>query len=288
MKYSVFSGVLPELAAKEVCARLARHGYDGVEWRVNGEYHWPALTIDREAARIKELCAAHGLEVAGLTTYVGPDEEDAIRRLIAACQTLDCPRFRIFSAMYDSAVGYFPLRDQTRVKLEKLARLLEGSGVKALLEIHFGTIVSGPALAYQLLEGIDPACIGVVLDPANLIIEGGMDLRLALDMIGPFVGLVHVKNIRWERTAPGKWRWRFDELEDGMCDWAAVVPALQAIGYDGWLSFENLWRVPVKHRGYVAEDLADASLPPRDIDQRLTAELRYLRALVSGSLGTRC
>ena len=33
MKYSLFSGVLPELAAKEECARLARHGYDGVEWR---------------------------------------------------------------------------------------------------------------------------------------------------------------------------------------------------------------------------------------------------------------
>ena len=123
----------------------------------------------------------------------------------------------------------------------------------------------------------------MVLDPANLVIEGSMDLRLALDMIGPFVDLVHVKNISWERTAAGKWRWRFDELADGMCDWAVVLPALKAIGYDGWLSFENLWRVPVRHRGYVAEDLADASLPPRDIDERLTAELAWLRERVAAS-----
>ena len=54
---------------------LARHGYDGVEWRVDGEYHWRAATVDRDAARIKELCAAHGLEVAGLTSYVRPDQE---------------------------------------------------------------------------------------------------------------------------------------------------------------------------------------------------------------------
>jgi len=282
MKYSVFSGVLPELVADEVCARLARHGYDGVEWRVNGEYHWRAATIDREAARIAALCAAHGLEVAGLTTYVRPDEEDAVHRLITACQILGCPRFRIFSALYDPAIGYFPLRDQTRGKLERLARLLEGTGVKALLEIHFGTIFSSPALAWELLRGLDPATIGVVLDPANLVIEGATDLRLALDMIGPFVDLVHVKNIRWEQTAAGKWRWRFDELKDGQCDWAAVVPALRAIGYDGWLSFENLWRVPVKHQGYVAEDLADASLPPRDIDRRLADELAYLKRLVDG------
>ena len=110
-----------------------------------------------------------------------------------------------------------------------------------------------------------------------------MDLRMALDMIGPFVDLVHVKNIRWERTAAGQWRWRFDELAEGMCDWAVAVPALQRVGYDGWLSFENLWRVPVRHRGYVAEDLADASLPPRDIDQRLADELAYLRRLMGGS-----
>jgi sugar phosphate isomerase/epimerase len=280
MRYSVFSGVLPELTAEEVCVCLARHGYDGVEWRVDGEYHWQAATIDRDAPRIRALCAAHGLEVAGLTSYVRPDQDDAVGRLIAACQTLGCPRFRIFSALYDPAVGYAPLRDRTRAQLEKLARGLEGTGVRALLEIHFGTILSGPALAYELLRGLDPAVIGVILDPANLVIEGGTDLRLALDVIGPFVDLVHVKNIRWERTERGKWRWRFDELEDGICDWSAVVPALKTVGYDGWLSFENLWRVPVRHRGYVAEDLADASLPPRDLDQRLAAELAYVRGLV--------
>ena len=184
MKYSVFSGVLPELSAEEVCARLARHGYDGVEWRVNGEYHWRAATIDRDAPRIKALCAAHGLEVAGLTSYVRPDEDDATRRLIDACRTVSCPRFRIFSARYDPAVGYFALRDRTRAQLERLARRLEGSGVKALLEIHFGTIVASPALAFELLRDLDPEVIGVILDPANLVIEGGMDLRMGLDMLG--------------------------------------------------------------------------------------------------------
>jgi hypothetical protein len=35
VKYSVFSGVLPELSAEEVCRHLAKHGYDGVGWRVD-------------------------------------------------------------------------------------------------------------------------------------------------------------------------------------------------------------------------------------------------------------
>jgi sugar phosphate isomerase/epimerase len=119
----------------------------------------------------------------------------------------------------------------------------------------------------------------VILDPANLVIEGGMDLRMGLDMLGERVDFVHVKNIRWERTPAGRWRWRFDELTDGQCDWAEAIAALRSRGYDGWLSLENLWRVPVRHTGYVDEDLADASLPPRDIDQRLRDELAFLRRL---------
>jgi sugar phosphate isomerase/epimerase len=279
VKYSVFSGVLPELPAEEVCRHLARHGYDGVEWRVNGEYHFRAATIHRDAPYIRALCDAHGLEVAGLTSYVRPDEEDALARLIAACQTLGCPRFRIFSARYDPAVGYFAIRDRTHAELERLARRLDGTGVKALLEIHFGTIVASPALAFELLRDINPATVGVILDPANLVIDGAMDLCMGLDMLGDRIDLVHVKNIRWERTPEGKWRWRFDELADGQCDWAAVIAALRSRGYNGWLSLENLWRVPVRHTGYVDEDLADASLPPRDIDQRLEDELAFLRGL---------
>lgn len=279
MKYSVFSGVLPELSADEVCRRLGRHGYHGVEWRVDGEYHFRAATIDRDAPRIKALCDAHGLEVAGLTSYVRPGDDDAIARLLDACGSMGCRRFRVFSARYDPGVGYFAIRDRTRAELERLARRLEGTGVKALLEIHFGTIVTSPALAFELLRDLDPTTIGVILDPANLVIEGSMDLQMALDMLGQRVDLVHVKNIRWERPPAGKWRWRFDELADGQCDWAEVIRVLRARGYDGWLSLENLWRVPVRHTGYVDEDLADASLPPRDIDQRLRDELAFLRRL---------
>ena len=279
MKYSVFSGVLPELSAEEVCRHLAQHGYDGVEWRVDGEYHWRAATIDRDAPRIKALCAAHGLEVAGLTSYVRPDEEDAIGRLIDACRTLGCPRFRIFSARYDPAVGYFALRDRTRAQLERLARRLEGSGVKALLEIHFGTIVASPALAFELLRDLDPATIGVILDPANLVIEGGMDLRMGLDMLASGSTSCTSRTSAGSRRPPGAGAGASTSSRTASATGPRSIAALRAAGYDGWLSLENLWRVPVRHTGYVDEDLADASLPPRDIDQRLRDELAFLRRL---------
>lgn len=279
----MFSGVLPELSAEQVVERLARHGYDGVEWRIDDAYHFRAATIDRDAPRIKALCDAAGLRVAGLTSHLRPDQEDGIRRLIAAAQTLDCPRFRIFSARYDPAAGYWALHADTLEKLHDVERILAGTGVKALLEIHFGTIVCSPSLTYELVRHCDPALIGVILDPANMVIEGSMDLRMGLDILKDYVDLVHVKNVRWELGADRCWRWRYDELKDGACDWAEAIGALNAIGYDGWLSFENFHRVPVTPWAHNARILADASAPARDIDRRLAEELAYMRALVAAA-----
>ena len=96
MKYSVLSSVLPELTAEEVARTIAQAGYDGVEWRVNGEYHFPEATIEKDAPRIKALCDAHGIEVAGLTTYIESDDSDAIRRLAAASRVMGTLPITIF------------------------------------------------------------------------------------------------------------------------------------------------------------------------------------------------
>lgn len=283
MKYSVFSGVLPELDAEQAAEAVRRNGYDGIEWRVNGEYHFKEAEIDRVAPRIKAISEAAGLEVCGLTTYVRLDQEDSIKRLADAANIIGCPRFRLFSALYDPKRGYRAIYDDTVEKLKRVEALLKGRGVKALLEIHFGTIVCSPSLAYDVVRHCDPAVIGVIHDPANTIIEGGMNPRMGLDIVKDYVDLVHVKNVRWERTADGTWRWRFDELADGALDWRETVSALKDAGYDGYFSFENLYRVPVQHRGYVAEDISDTSLPPRDIDARLSGDLAYMRALVESA-----
>lgn len=280
MKYSVLSSVLPELTAEEVAKAIARAGYDGVEWRVNGEYHFPEATIEKEAPRIKALCDAHGIEIAGLTTYIQADDSDAIERLASAAQVMECRRFRLFSAHYDPNIGFWALQKQTIEKLKRAERILEGTGVKGLIEVHFGTIACNPLLAYELVRHCDPKIIGVIWDPANMVIEGSMDLNMSLDILGAYVDHVHVKNTRWERTTDGSWRWRFDELTEGTLDWRQAIRALKTTGYEGYLSFENLYQVPVQHRGHVGEDLTVGSDSVRDIDSRLKHELDYVRGLV--------
>lgn len=284
MKYSVFSGVLPELSAEQVVETIARHGYDGVEWRVNGEYHFPAAEIDQHTTRIRELSQGAGLDVVSLTGYTPLDDIEGIRRMTGAAGEIGCPRFRAFAAHYDPEIDYWTQHDRLRADLDAVETVMRGSGVKALLEVHFGTLLASPALAWQIMRDHDPALVGVILDPANTVIEGAMPTAMGLDMIGPYVDLVHVKNVCWERTdTQGGWRWRFADLVEGQLDWTECIPVLRKAGYDGYLSFENLNRVPVRHTGYVDEELIGAAGAPRVIDERLAEERAYIGGLVDAA-----
>ncbi|MCI0528132.1 MAG: hypothetical protein L0Y56_11905, partial [Nitrospira sp.] len=60
-------------------------------------------------------------------------------------------------------------------------------------------------------------------------------------------------------------------------NWREVMQILKKIGYDGYLSFENFYKVPMQSRGYVGEDLSQKEDAYRDIDQRLEEDLAFIK-----------
>ena len=147
-----------------------------------------------------------------------------------------------------------------------------------VIETHFSTIAPSASLAYRLVKHFPPATIGVNYDPANLIIEGRESWQMGLELLGPYLDYVHAKNIAWVREQD-RWRWVFASMTDGQVNWAEIVSALHTVGYDDYISFENFFEVPMTTTGFVGEDLTQHATQFRDIDQRLDADLRYLKSL---------
>jgi sugar phosphate isomerase/epimerase len=117
-------------------------------------------------------------------------------------------------------------------------------GVKALVELHHQTICASASAALRLLDGLDPAHVGVIHDIGNLLIEGQEDYRAAFEMLGPYLAHVHVKNVAWReagRRADGSAIWSADwaPLRDGVADLGAYFGALQDHDYDGWVTLED-------------------------------------------------
>jgi sugar phosphate isomerase/epimerase len=278
LKFSVQTAVLPELTREQVVARLAAHGYDGVEWRVHEDYHIAPKELVARAGEIKRLVADHGLEVSCLMGYA-PLEDLAQQRLFAeACAILGCRHYRPGAVIYDGKRGYPELYQSTVDALGKLLDAIAGFGAKPLIETHFGTIASSASLTHRLVQHFDPARIGVNYDPANLIIEGREAWQMGLELLGPYLAYVHAKNIAWVREN-GAWRWVFASMRDGQVDWSELMRLLAKVGYDGYIAFENFYRVPMRSKGYVGEDLTQQAEVFRDIDERLEEDLLYLKSL---------
>ncbi len=280
MKFSVQTAVLPELTPRQVVEKLSAHGYDAVEWRIHPDYHIAPAELVETAAEIHAMVQDHGLQVSCLTGRASLDDLDEQLRFAEACAAMDCPRYRPGPVIYDGMHNYRELYQKTVDALGRIIDSLAGTKIKPIIETHFGTIAPSASLAYRLVEHFEPSRIGVNYDPANLIIEGREAWQMGLELLGPYLDFVHAKNIAWVREN-GQWRWVFASMAEGQVSWGEIVSALRAVKYDGYISFENFFEVPMKTTGFVGEDLTQHATTFRDIDQRLDEDLRYLKQLVA-------
>lgn len=67
------------------------------------------------------------------------------------------------------------------------------------------TLISSPSAAYRALEGFDPAHIGLIFDPGNMVNEGFEDYQKSFELLGDYIAHIHIKTASWRRTARTSW-----------------------------------------------------------------------------------
>jgi len=258
MRFAVFTVSLPEWSPAEAVEHLAALGYDGVEWRVTDQAPhdgepgfwwgnrctWPLATFEADATAMRALGADAGLDVPNLGTYVScldaPDVERAMRGAAAA----GAPSIRVQVPRYDGREPYLPLRDRALGAFESVTASAARHGVRALVETHMQTILPSASSAADFCRRYSPDAVGVIHDAGNMVYEGFEHYRMGLEVLGPYLAHVHLKNADWapvQARADGSTHWaaRFAPLAEGIVDVGALFDALLAVGYDGWVSFED-------------------------------------------------
>ena len=84
----------------------------------------------------------------------------------------------------------------------------------------------------------------MIHDAGNMVFEGFEAYRMGLEVLGPYLAHVHLKNARWTETGArddgsSGWAAGFAPLTAGSVDVPALFGALASVGYDGWVSFED-------------------------------------------------
>jgi sugar phosphate isomerase/epimerase len=259
MKVAIFTVCLPEFSPEEAVQTLHDLGYDGIEWRVLDQEpsadgrprFWtgnrctlPLTGVEADVPRIKSLVESAGLEMPTLGTYASCADLNAVDQAMRAAVALGVPQLRINVPKYDGTTGYLALREQAIAQYRDVAALARRYGVRALIELHHGSLLSSASAAATFLAHFDPAQVGVIHDAGNMVYEGFEQYRIGLEVLGPYLGHVHLKNSRWTQTGTrpdgsAKWEAGWATLRDGIVDLAALFAALRQVNYDGWVSLED-------------------------------------------------
>jgi sugar phosphate isomerase/epimerase len=77
-----------------------------------------------------------------------------------------------------------------------------------------------------------------------MIHEGYENFRLGLELLGPYLAHVHVKNTGWKpesrrENGTREWSSYWEPVSGGIVDWKQVLADLAAVGYDGYLGLED-------------------------------------------------
>lgn len=251
MKLGVFTVMLPDLTPEETVTVLEQEGYDGVEWRVaqvpserkdEAPSFWGnnLCTLEptqTDAERARDLADDAGLEIPNLGTYIGLGELDKVEEVLAFANEVRAPHFRVGFGGFKN--GYAEHFKAAQDFLKEVINLTKGGSVRPLVEIHHGTLLPSASLTERLLSPFNPDEVGIIHDAGNMVFEGFEDYRLGLEVLGPYLAHVHLKNARFVRGESGVQRAEWSPLEEGVVDFPALLEALRGVGYDGWLVVED-------------------------------------------------
>ncbi len=251
----ILGGPVSEREPEDFCALMAGTGIEAVEVCTGKRGAAEAEELEEFLKRWDLATEAHGLHVSSLNCGHRPDRLDDIRVVLRAAAERGVKIVKVDVSPYDVREPYEPVLARARESWAGLVPLAREFGVKAVAEVHPKIVCHSPSAMRRMLDGLDPEAVGAILDPGNMVVEGWEDMHEAVDILGPYLAHLHVKNGGWQ-LKPGStppWEHIATRLEDGMVDWFEVCRELARVGYEGYGILEFL-RPYMDNREWIERD----------------------------------
>lgn len=251
IRFSCADYAWPALGRTTVMDVVADLGFTGLDIAVFGDNM--SVTVSevladpvRTAETVRGECADRGLEVADvfLTAHyydlarLSPtsrhdDDVDALRAIYEATSVFAAAAGSSGITLLPGIVEEGVSRDEAfRRSAESLSSFVDIAGSRGLgvsVEPHIGSLIPQPADILELLDLV--AGLGITLDPAHIIVDGGT----VEDML-PLVS--RTRHFQARFGGPSAMQSR---RQDNEIDYPTLIGAMIAAGYDGWLASEFVW-----------------------------------------------
>jgi sugar phosphate isomerase/epimerase len=250
--YAINTNIFPKSQPfHQTASLLAKLKVQGVEWGLSS-----LETAKSDAKEMAKVSNENGLAIVGFINAGNLTKTDQIEKWSEAVANAGGTMLRVspfwvawnFAESLHQPESFPQMFAQVRSGLERLIPLGQKYQLRYVVEMHPGNIIPSAELARKLFDGLDPKYVGAIYDPANGIVEGHLRPRTAVELLGPYLAYVHVKNLCWEKKPDdlddqgclrAKWEIKNSRLDEGILDWVEVFFALKSVNFKGWLSIEE-------------------------------------------------
>jgi L-ribulose-5-phosphate 3-epimerase len=280
MPLVMFSKMLQEFPVAEAARRVKALGFDGVDLTVRPKGHVLPERVGPDLPAAVAAIRDRGLSVPMITTAITRADDPHAEATLAAAVHQDIRLLKL--GYWNAPAGKLAESiDRARRDLDGLERLAETYKVTLGIHNHSGPgyVNCQPAVVWMLLRDRDPSRVAAYFDPGHAAVEGGSGgWRQALELLGPRIRLVAVKDFAW-KAVPGDpkptWQPQQVPLHDGLVPWPEVFSALARLRFDGPISLHSEYKGPHSWRDLSTDELLDQT----------AADLAFVKRLITQSSG---
>jgi sugar phosphate isomerase/epimerase len=243
LELGVFSGALRDWQPEQIASAASAVGLDTLEWEVGAgdRAHISLGSFERDAGHCAQVSQGAGLSICGIC---GDDSlsilsyED-VSSLVSASTAAGVAQARMYAPAPVRDTSIRAQLDALREALRGYEPLLQASGTTLLIELSQETLIPSPELFLRVCGDLSPDRYAILYDPSNMLSEGNLEPRFAIDLMGEYLKSVHVKNERFVEGASG-WSSQIAEIDRGLVDWRALFRELELADYTGAVVIDHL------------------------------------------------
>jgi sugar phosphate isomerase/epimerase len=277
MKWMMFIKHLQTLGVAGAGKAIKSLGFEGVDFTVRPGGSVLPENVRKELPEAQKVFGDLGLQVPLITTAITNVRDAHVADVFETAAACGIRELKLGYVSYKKFGSLQQVFADVQKDLDGITSLAHSTGVRANIHTHSGPYIStNPAIVWQLLKDRDPASIGAYADPGHMTVEGSRDgWRQGLDLLGPRINLVAVKDLAWEEVDDAKlhkkrWQTRIVPLNRGAVAWPEVFDCLKQVGFNGWVSIHSEYQ-----GGHTWKDL---SVP--EVIEQTREDLAYLRKAV--------
>lgn len=140
-------------------------------------------------------------------------------------------------AVVKKDVSYQDAYNRSQAEIRKVLPLAKELGIKILFENVWNNFLLSPVEACQYIDQFESDMVGMYFDVGNIVRYGWPEHWIRA--LGARIGKLDIKEYsRKIENEKGPYAGFSAEINEGDCDWPAVMAALKEIGFSGWASAE--------------------------------------------------